>query len=77
MRLILDPQPDIEVVAEAADGLQAVDLAAQLQPDLVLMDIRMPKMDGLEATRRISADAQQTRTRVLILTTFDIDEYVF
>lgn len=65
------------MIAEAGDGSQAVELAAQLQPDLVLMDIRMPKMDGLEATRRISSDEQQGRTRVLILTTFDIDQYVF
>lgn len=77
VRLILDPQPDIEVVGEAADGIQAVELATQLEPDLVLMDIRMPKLDGLQATRRIITDLQPARTRVLILTTFDIDQYVY
>jgi DNA-binding NarL/FixJ family response regulator len=68
--LILDAAPDIEVVGEASDGEQAVDLAARLNPDVVLMDVRMPRLDGIAATRRIGAD-------VLILTTFDLDEYVF
>ena len=77
VRLILDPQPDIEVVGEATDGAQAIELSRQHEPDLVLMDIRMPKIDGLEATRRIINDQQHPRTRVLILTTFDIDQYVY
>jgi len=68
---------DMEVVGEAADGAEAVDLVARTSPDVVLMDIRMPVVDGLEATRRITADPRHTGTRVLILTTFDHDEYVF
>jgi len=74
LRLILDAEPDIEVVAEAADGAEAVARAAEARPDLVLMDIRMPVLDGIEATRRLLADAGATR--VLMLTTFDLDEYV-
>lgn len=73
-RLILDAEPDIEVVAEAADGEQAVARAAETNPDLVLMDIRMPVLDGIEATRRLLANG--SALRVLILTTFDLDEYV-
>jgi DNA-binding NarL/FixJ family response regulator len=76
-RALLNAEPDIEVVAEAGDGLEAVRLAAQTRPDVVLMDIRMPGVDGLEATRRIVADPALGGTRVVILTTFELDEYVF
>jgi len=76
-RLILRAQPDLEVVGEAADGREAVELALTLTPDVVLMDIRMPGLDGLEATRRLLADRRAAGTRVLILTTFDLDAYVY
>jgi len=76
-RALLNAEPDIRVVGEAADGLEAVKLAQQHRPDVVLMDIRMPGVDGLEATRRIAADPALTETRVVILTTFELDEYVF
>ena len=74
---LLDAEDDIEVVGEADDGDLAVRMASELAPDVVLMDIRMPGVDGLEATRRIVEDASLDRTRIVILTTFDIDEYVF
>jgi DNA-binding NarL/FixJ family response regulator len=74
-RMLLSGDDDIEVVAEAANGLEAVDKAARFDPTVILMDIRMPELDGLEATRRILA-ADDT-ARVLILTTFDLDEYVY
>ena len=74
-RTILDADPDLRIVAEANDGAQAVEAARRTRPDIVLMDIRMPVMDGLEATRRIVAAADPPR--VLILTTFDLDEYVY
>ncbi|CAL9554840.1 response regulator [Streptomyces sp. enrichment culture] len=76
-RSILADEADIEVVGEAADGEQAVALARELRPDVVLMDIRMPGTDGLEATRRITGDPRLEGVRVVILTTFDMDDYVY
>ena len=76
-RALLDAESDIEVVGEADDGDQAAKLAAELIPDVVLMDIRMPGVDGLEATRRITSDERLSSVRIVILTTFDLDEYVF
>jgi len=75
--VLLRSEPDIEVVGEAANGIEAVQLARSEKPDVMLMDIRMPEMDGLEATRQITAGEATQATRVLILTTFDLDEYVF
>jgi DNA-binding NarL/FixJ family response regulator len=74
-RLILETREDIEVVGEAADGREAVDLARRLAPDVILMDVRMPVVDGVEATRRLAAAG--SAARVIILTTFDLDEYVY
>jgi DNA-binding NarL/FixJ family response regulator len=76
-RALLDAQDDVEVVGEAGDGEEAVRLATTLVPDVVLMDIRMPNVDGLEATRRIVHDERLEQVRIVILTTFDVDEYVF
>jgi len=72
LRRILESQPDLTVVGEAADGQAAVDLARQLRPDVALVDIRMPRLDGIEVTRRLAG-----QTRVVIVTTFDLDEYVY
>ncbi len=74
-RMLLSGQEDIEVVAEASNGLEAVEKAARFQPNVILMDIRMPELDGLEATRRILAS--DDTARILVLTTFDLDEYVY
>jgi DNA-binding NarL/FixJ family response regulator len=76
-RALLDAQDDMKVVGEAVDGNDAVRLATSLIPDVVLMDIRMPHCDGLEATRRIAADERLGQVKIIILTTFDLDEYIF
>ena len=76
-RMILDAEDDLEVVGEATDGLDAVEQARRLKPDVVLMDIRMPELDGIEATRRLLAQAGDHPVRVLMLTTFDLNEYVY
>jgi DNA-binding NarL/FixJ family response regulator len=75
-RMILRDDPDLEVVGEAGDGEEALGLAEELSPDVVLMDVRMPKLDGIEATKRI-LDGPEPRPRVIVLTTFDLDEYVY
>ena len=74
-RLIVESRPDLEVVGEAENGGQAVRLARELEPDVILLDIRMPELDGIEATRQIVASGSQAR--ILVLTTFDLDEYVY
>jgi DNA-binding NarL/FixJ family response regulator len=76
-RMIVEARDDLSVVGEAADGAEAVAMAAEQHPDVVLMDVRMPVMDGIESTRRITAMDSENRPRVLILTTFDLDQYVF
>ncbi|MDO9557885.1 MAG: response regulator transcription factor [Coriobacteriia bacterium] len=76
-RVLLEASSDIDVIGEAENGEQAIQLAAELSPDVILMDIRMPEMDGLEATRRILGEKTETAPRVLVLTTFGADEYVY
>jgi DNA-binding NarL/FixJ family response regulator len=76
-RMIVDSQPDMEVVGEAADGAEAVALARRLRPDVCLFDIRMPRMDGLEATRELAGPHAEDPPRIVIVTTFDMDEYVY
>lgn len=76
-RLLLETAEGIDVVGEAETGEQAVDMAASLKPDVVLMDIRMPVLDGIQATRQIVADPATSRVRVLVLTTYETDDYVF
>src|SRR4051812_34625771 len=76
-RLILDAEDDLEVVGEAGDGEEALQLVGSAKPDVILMDVRMPNMNGIDATRRITASAGEEGPRVLILTTFDLDEYVY
>jgi DNA-binding NarL/FixJ family response regulator len=74
-RMILDERPDLELTGEAENGAQALELAKELDPDVILMDVRMPELDGVEATKRLVAAG--TRARILVLTTFDLDEYVY
>jgi DNA-binding NarL/FixJ family response regulator len=77
LRMILDAQPDIEVIGEAADGSEAVALAHSLRPDVCLLDIRMPVMDGIEATRALAGPTVENPLPVVVITTFDLDEYVY
>ncbi|WP_033441768.1 response regulator [Saccharothrix sp. NRRL B-16314] len=77
LRLILDDQPDISVVAEAADGVEAVELARRLRPDVCLVDVRMPRLDGIEVTRALAGPGVADPFRVVVVTTFDLDEYVY
>jgi len=76
-KMILDAEGDLDVVGEASDGAQAIAMARELEPDVVLMDIRMPEVDGIEATRQVIASAGERPVRVLMLTTFDLNEYVY
>jgi DNA-binding NarL/FixJ family response regulator len=74
-RMVIEERPDLELAGEATDGLEALELARELDPDVILMDVRMPNLDGVEATRRLVDEG--TRARILVLTTFDLDEYVY
>src|ERR1700758_5375254 len=76
-RMILNAEPDLEVIGEAANGRAAVEIALEQRPDVVLMDIRMPELDGIEATRQVVSSASGASIRVLMLTTFDLNEYVY
>ncbi|MDA3648954.1 response regulator transcription factor [Saccharopolyspora indica] len=76
-KLILDAQDDISVIGEAADGAEAVEVVRRLRPDVCLMDVRMPKIDGLRATEQLKRDAATAATNIVVVTTFDIDEYVY
>jgi DNA-binding NarL/FixJ family response regulator len=77
LRLILEDQPDIDVIAEASDGAEAVALARRLRPDVCLVDIRMPRLDGIEVTRALAGPGVRDPLRVVVVTTFDLDEYVY
>lgn len=77
LRAVLDAQPDLDVLGEAGDGAEVPGLVARLRPDVVLMDVRMPELDGLSALREITADPALAGTRIVVLTTFELDEYVF
>ncbi|MER6812904.1 response regulator transcription factor [Spirillospora sp. NPDC000708] len=77
LRLILEDQPDIRVVGEAADGAEAVEAARRLRPDVCLVDIRMPRLDGIEVTRALAGPGVRDPLRVVVVTTFDLDEYVY
>ena len=76
LRMILDAQPGIDVIGEAANGAQAVEMARQLQPDVCLFDIRMPELDGIEATRQLTGEQEVRPMAIVVITTFDLDEYV-
>ncbi|BCJ27238.1 response regulator [Actinocatenispora sera] len=77
LRLILDAQPDIAVVAEAADGVEAIEAARRLRPDVCLVDVRMPRLDGIEVTRALAGPGVPEPLKVVVVTTFDLDEYVY
>ncbi|MFC6016192.1 response regulator [Plantactinospora solaniradicis] len=77
LRFILEDQPDISVVAEASDGVEAIELARRLRPDVCLVDIRMPRLDGIEVTRALAGPGNPNPLRVIVVTTFDLDEYVY
>jgi DNA-binding NarL/FixJ family response regulator len=77
MRLLLEDEPDIQVIAEAADGVEAVTLAHELRPDVCLVDVRMPRLDGIEVTRALAGPGVADPLRVVVVTTFDLDEYVY